>query len=420
MSKVYRFISTCLGIILILSGCVNTPKDGTIYLKDAMDLINVLESTHPAFDLGDISEDYELEKQRFINSIDSNTSRDDFIMLVRRYLTVLQDGHTNVRGNADPLFLDLNCRAVGEDLFLTDENGSITGIRVTHIGGVPVSTIFSTVQQYHVAENEAGRDMNNSTWTLNYEILQLAGCDVTQSSAEVTLEEDRKVSAQDVRFVNKDVNSKYHYLHEISSEMIEDIFYIDMNTCDVNDTLEKQIGALKDALVKGTTKVIVDVRDNPGGDSMACTMLLEAMDMKEPDYGVYIRYSKLAHKKYKYLPKSGFIQHDPDRTTARKNENINLVVLTNENTYSSATMLAVFVKDGGLGTVIGTPSSNAPSSYGDILYYTLPKSRIEVSISYKRFLRPDAEADPRIVMPDICAEYGEDILARAVEYLNSR
>ena len=114
------------------------------------------------------------------------------------------------------------------------------------------------------------------------------------------------------------------------------------------------------------------------------------------------------------------MQHDPDRTTARKNENINLVVLTNVNTYSSATMLAVFVKDGGLGTVIGTPSSNAPSSYGDILYYTLPKSRIEVSISYKRFLRPDAEADPRIVMPDICAEYGEDILARAVEYLNSR
>jgi len=53
-------------------------------------------------------------------------------------------------------------------------------------------------------------------------------------------------------------------------------------------------------------------------------------------------------------------------------------------------------------------------------YYTLPNSRVEVPISYKRFLRPDTEADPRILMPDICTEYGEDIPEKAVVYLNSR
>lgn len=91
---------------------------------------------------------------------------------------------------------------------------------------------------------------------------------------------------------------------------------------------------------------------------------------------------------------------------------------SNEITYSSATMMAVFVQDGDLGTVIGTPSSNAPSSYGDILYYKLPASGIEVSISYKRWLRPDTDADQRILMPDIVTEYNEDILQRAIDYLN--
>jgi len=91
---------------------------------------------------------------------------------------------------------------------------------------------------------------------------------------------------------------------------------------------------------------------------------------------------------------------------------------SNEITYSSATMMAVFVQDGDLGTVIGAPSSNAPSSYGDILYYKLPASGIEVSILYKRWLRPDTDADQRILMPDIVTEYNEDILQRAIDYLN--
>jgi hypothetical protein len=81
-------------------------------------------------------------------------------------------------------------------------------------------------------------------------------------------------------------------------------------------------------------------------------------------------------------------------------------------------MMATFVKDGSLGTVIGTPSKNAPSSYGDILYYELPFSGIDVSISFKRFLRPDTETDQRILMPDIVTEHNEDILETAINYLS--
>jgi C-terminal processing protease CtpA/Prc len=50
---------------------------------------------------------------------------------------------------------------------------------------------------------------------------------------------------------------------------------------------------LKDSLKAGVTKVIIDVRNNPGGDSSACTQLLEAQGMKAPNYGTYIRYSAL-------------------------------------------------------------------------------------------------------------------------------
>ena len=44
----------------------------------------------------------------------------------------------------------------------------------------------------------------------------------------------------------------------------------------------------------GCTKVIIDVRGNPGGDSNACLRILEALGMREPYYGSVIRFSKEA------------------------------------------------------------------------------------------------------------------------------
>lgn len=199
--------------------------------------------------------------------------------------------------------------------------------------------------------------------------------------------------------------------------MINDIYYIDMNICEVNNNLESQVSKLRKAIENGVTKVIIDVRDNPGGNSMACIKLLQAMDMNIPSYGMFVRYSELAHEKYG-LPSEGFEQYNLDKTTVKRNDKIQLVLLTNEFTYSSATMIAVYVQDGGLGMVIGRPSSNSPSNYGDKLHYKLPDSGIEVSILHKRFLRPDTEANQKVIMPDIVTEYGEDILQTAIEYLD--
>lgn len=392
----------------------------SIYLEDALNLITVLEDTHPAFVLGDISENYEQEKQKFIDSITRDTNKDEFTYLVQKYLTLLQDGHTKIERNINTQFLNLNCYAVGEELFLLNEDGSLSENQVTQIGGVSINKIYSTVQTYFVAENDTAKDLNNNRWTLNREVLKLAGCDINNNSVDITIDQNGVISEKEIEFINKNIYESYNYATEIESKMINDIFYIDMNVCNVNSALENQIVKLKEAIKNGTTKIIIDVRDNPGGNSSACEKLLNAMDMRVPSYGVYIRYSELAHNQYKNIPSKGFKQWDPNKTVAKRNESIKLVVLMNEKTFSSATMMATFVKDGSLGTVIGTPSSNSPSSYGDILYYRMPNSGIDVSISYKRFLRPDTEANQRILLPDIVTQYNIDILETAIDYLSTK
>lgn len=432
----------CIAMLLVQSGCskntdvqedssdketyMSGDENNSIqlsrndYYEDAVSLIRVLEDTHPAFALEDISHDYEQEKQQFLNSITEDTSINEFSFLVQRYLTKLNDGHTRVQRNVNTQFLDLNYHAAGDELLILNEDGSLSDKQIIELGGVSVNKVLAIVQAYFPAENDAASNLNNNIWALNSEVIKLAGCEISNNSVDITLNDNGVISSKRVEFIEKNIYECYEYSTEIESKLINDIFYIDMNICNDNKILRQQIKKLKKAIKNGTTKIIIDVRDNPGGNSMACEKLLNAMGMRAPSYGVYIRYSELAHNQYSKLPSEGNKYMEPDRTTAKSNESIYLVVLTNERTFSSATMLAVYVKDGGLGTIIGTPSVNAPSSYGDILYYKMPKTGLEVTISYKKFLRPDTEADQRILLPDIITDYYDDALETAIDYLSMK
>ncbi len=108
------------------------------------------------------------------------------------------------------------------------------------------------------------------------------------------------------------------------------------------------------------------MRNNGGGNAEYCKQLLEALGMSAPEYGLTIRLSPLASKLRGWAGTSGIEQNAINANVVRNNK-IYLVVLTNEYTFSDATMLGVYVQDGKLGTIIGRPSINAPCSYSDVV-----------------------------------------------------
>lgn len=144
--------------------------------------------------------------------------------------------------------------------------------------------------------------------------------------------------------------------------------------------------------------------------------------MIPPTMGSIIRISELAKKTYPSM--YGSYRGTPTITgstgsaiISKKNDEVKLIVLSDETTYSSANMLCALVQDGKLGQIIGQGSSNSPSAYGDILYFKLPYTGLEGQVSHKRFTRADSTADQKQLHPDVEVPYGTDALSVALEML---
>lgn len=391
--------------------------------EDAQQLVDIVEQTHPSFALNAVPAGYEAAKQALLEQAqDPACTLVDLAWAGMAYMASLQDAHTRLDpfGGVPQAMLDIGWVADGEHLYLTGQDAAVTATEVTAVGGVSTTALFAAIDKYVASENQAGRDVNHAKWAAVPALLRKVGAVFSEEGTlVVSLKDGGAATTQTVGVAMPDGGRDAHV---ITTQKMGDVFYVDFNQCIDGDELQLAVTALREAVQSGTKKVIIDVRGNGGGNSDTCVQLLHAMGMEVPNYGVFIRYSPLAHGTYpEYVDTdSGSDRYDPHPETARANPEIQLVVLTDEDTFSSATMMGVYVRDGKLGTLIGRPSSNMPNSYGDILLFGLNHSRIDCTVSYKQFLRPDQSALGNELKPDIVTAVGEDALQTALNYLEQK
>ncbi|WP_167954665.1 S41 family peptidase [Anaerosporobacter faecicola] len=399
-----------------------TPEEMS-YKTDASKLIEVIEETHASFAVQKAPKDYAQAKEDYINAINDNTSLEEFKQLTKKFLAVFQDGHTHMRYSQEGPFAKLNCMADGKNIYLQNEEGEITTARLIKLGGVSVEKIAQLVDEYYPAENESARNLIHSFQILEQHNLELAGCEFTADGILAEIEDNGVRSVQIIPFVSYEETSRsqiYQYdAVPIESCRMDDIYYIDMNSCMIEeDLMKEQLNQLHTALEDGITKYIIDVRNNDGGYSDNCIAILNELGMSIPEYGFTLRYSPLVAKTRQITQTTGFDTYSRLLSCAKPNDAISLVVLTNEYTFSAATMLGVYVQDGKLGTVIGRKSANAPSCYSDNVIYQMEYSGCYVQIASSYLLRPDRNANQDTLVPDIETELGEDSLKRAIAFLN--
>lgn len=163
-----------------------------------------------------------------------------------------------------------------------------------------------------------------------------------------------------------------------------------INNSYYRDLLRKMFTEIKDSGIKN---VAVDVRDNGGGNSLVINSFFEYLDIDS---------FRESTSKVRLGP---FVLDFDDALVknVRQDDLLfrgNVYVLTSSESFSSAMMFPQFVKDNGIGKIIGETPANNPNGYGDVVAYFLPKSRIFMQISFKKFCRVNQDTTEKFVEPD--------------------
>lgn len=378
---------------------------------DRQQLIDYVESVHPFFVDGSDQTAYQAAKESYLSETNDAMTVDAFMGASARYLTVFGDGHTRLNWQYGDEVAIYHSYRDGQ-MYFADEN-SVTDLTITAVDDVPMEQILATIDSLFPAENEMAVAKNYNYYFTSENLLKAAGVNVEKAAFTVTLADGSTRECRWFEPVEQENSSGEPWGNKARWD--GDVFVVEFVECVDDDNLKSIARDLKQAVEQGCTKVIIDARGNGGGSSNACERLLEAMGMKAPSYGMLVRYSQEAKEQVGYLRSSGTCLMKPN-PAARQNDKVNLVVLCDRYTYSSATMLCVFVRDGKLGTLIGEASSNMPNHYGDITFVALENSHLYASVSHKRFLRPSGETESRMVVPDVETS-AKDAYQAALDYL---
>jgi hypothetical protein len=139
--------------------------------------------------------------------------------------------------------------------------------------------------------------------------------------------------------------------------------------------------------------VIVDLRGNPGGNSLVANAFVRYLPVKSYRSGTaQVRLGPILWKNK---------QQNEENKPLTPVFSGNVYILTSADSFSSAMLFATLISDNNLGTVIGESPGNMPSSYGDILRFQTPHAGLVFTVSYKYFVRPDASKSDTPLLPDV-------------------
>lgn len=360
-----------------------------------------LQKNHPALMNGlpgDMRQKYEQAKAEITAA--GSVTVNDLARCTASIFTMLGDAHTSVfRNYAAPLYLKHYYRWKTGDW------------RLTALNGLTMPELLERSRELYSFEAES--------WELECmknDLLNIQGLDYLGFSANdgitYTFENDAGEQQSETYYTDDFVTYaeylEFNGIENTSSDSesfvsytvdeAADIAILTLKECNFNseytDCLRKMFTEVRE---KGIGNVAVDLRDNGGGSDQTATEFIRYLDTDGYKYAS--EYQRLG---FLTTPRS------PDYVVNQRYSDLtftgNVYILTSAGSFSSAMLFPQYIKDNGLGTIIGEPPGNDPSGYGETTGFVMPNSRIRFFVSTKQFFRADKDCPDKYVMPDIPCE----------------
>lgn len=418
--------------------------------------VATLERIHPALYSRTTREAVAAARERALLGIDSPWTRLRFAPRLSVFLATFEDGHTSawfpreefrrqVRGGGRFLPFDLSeeMGAFRAQPLYEPVHDLVAGDRILSLGGRPIDEVVAQLEAMTSGPQRwkregATKSFRAMAWLSGIDpVIEVAWEKADGRRVDRWLQGVMWHEAQQVRGVDYEFRT-----------LPGRVGYIDFRSMSDRDAFEGFLETTFERIrAERITGLIVDLRNNGGGDSQLGDDLLAYLNAKpyrmaarkewraSDDYRAFlltrlspwIRWLPLtwvhpmgrrlfgAETGESVVFESELEEPEPDDDMPDRFHGP-CVFLIGPRTFSSALMLADAVATYDLATVMGEETSECPTGYGEVMGFALPNSQLTVQVSSARFVRASGdEKDLGGVRPDIEVRQDAEDLRRGID-----
>ena len=377
--------------------------------RDLKELTDLIGEVHPA-SLNGLPPAVRSAAEAASGKIERPMDRTAFTFLVNDILLSLHDAHSSaVTGLSGPS-LALPLRWLQAGLVVSEDTDDLRiGDQIMSLGGLRPDELMDGLRRLIPAENDWWVRHRAERMLRNVAVLEHLGI-ATRPALEVRLfrEGEAITTRIDPSARGSAGSSEQQWVrYELDPENSLGLFTLDQ--CTNNELYRQQLRQFfEEVHAQEISRIALDLRRNSGGNSTVCNEFLRYLDIDEyRDFGAEVRVSKAAIHQRGLSLEPGYVRHPASVSTNDRVPDLppfvgELYILTSNCTFSGGNWFTVVVRDNDLGEVLGEPTGNSPSSFGDILSFSLHESGVSFTLSYKKFVRPARERDPAdCLIPDL-------------------
>ena len=427
-------------------------------LKEDLDfLFKTIEEVHPNMFAYTTKQEFEPLKKQSYEKTCKPMSPFDFYKATAPVVASLKNSHTYLLPNLEdiknyiktggkvfPLALSWD----GSNVYIAKNYSSVEillGAKILKINGEPANQI---VESFNKCSASEGKYPNNEVLGSPLTIRQKTCIVLFYSYFGPMKEWEFDIEKNNGKVCNCNVESvDYLQLKKKQKAIFDDYHYkyklgyntgiITLNSmCDFTNPeksgnfeefLRETFQNIKDARV---SHLIIDIRENPGGDSRAGDKLLEYLTGKpfrqsenvQTKISCYIfgneqNPSRLPAK-YRNKKIGSIVQFEGPFIKPKENPlrfNGKVFVLTGHDTCSAAMSFSAAIKCFKIGIIIGEETGDPTVGYGDSLRFTLPNSKLTLSVACRYFSEACGKPDGRGVIPDYEVKQKPENTAKGID-----
>ncbi|EOD01109.1 S41 family peptidase [Caldisalinibacter kiritimatiensis] len=383
-------------------------------MKEDLDyVVNVLRDVHPKTYNG-FSNEQNLVIENAYKKINKIMKVGDFYFVLNEVICSLKDAHTMIfiELSKDDRIIDLPIVWLNDGMYIKEDTEQLKkGDKILFIRQKSEEDLLKELEKIIPAENQQWVKVRGKSNLIKEPFLRYLGL-IENDYVNVKIQRDEKELEVQLPLI-KNKKSKQNMTEEWVSYSVDkenSLGVFKLDTCNYDEKYKTTVANFFKEVSKYNIKnVAVDVRNNSGGDSRVVDEFLRYIDIDNYlSFSGDIRYSKQASEQRGYSRKSGYKSYRKQFINNKKvlNKELlfdgNVYIITSPRTFSSANWFAVIMKDNNIGKVIGEPTGNQPSSYGDVLRFQTHNSGFVFQVSLKRWVRPNTDNDPENCLhPDI-------------------